>query len=96
MTVRYWFVYLLKGNFLTTPYHIVEEYVFHPEGLSHVIHGRVIVSVGLGRDHWAWETDYVDGSHKFDHSTSAETARNALFEYVNNLDTTSVTKAKYY
>ncbi|MFJ5982351.1 hypothetical protein ACIQCX_15680 [Enterobacter cancerogenus] len=81
---------------MTTPYKVIEEYVFYKEGLSPVIHGRVTVSVGSPHEEWTWETNYVDGSHRMTHVHSVEQARAALFNYVNNFNVERCVAAEYY
>lgn len=78
------------------PHLVMEEYLFDVDGLEDRVKGRILKSVGLNEEFWAWETSHTDSRHVLRHCNSLETAREQLFGYMDGFKPASVKKDNYY
>lgn len=79
---------------MVTPYKVLEEYVFHVNGLSNV-KGRIIQPVGLPSSNLTWEASHNSGSHVMNNGGSLDFVRDNLFQYMNTLDSSSKPDPRY-
>lgn len=85
---------------MTTPYRIVEEYIFHSKSTPQIVRGRILEQVvseerqkSIDDNHLAneivsWDVNFYYGpqSPSNYHSSSIDVARQQLFKYVADFD----------
>ncbi|WP_370620457.1 hypothetical protein [Pantoea ananatis] len=80
---------------MSLPYKIVEEYVFHVNGVG-VVKGRIIETVGISPLLRQWETSFDDGSNPQNTNGTLDSVRDQLFQYMDKFNGNSAKPNTYY
>lgn len=80
---------------MALPHKIVEEYVFHVNGVG-TVKGRIIESIGISPLIRQWETSFHDGSHAPNHNGTLELVRGELFFYMDKFNGHSAKPNTHY
>ncbi len=80
---------------MSVPYKIVEEYVFHINGVG-AVKGRIIETVGISPLIRQWETSFHDGSSAQNTNGPLDFVRDQLFHYMSKFNGHSAKPNTFY